>query len=193
MAVNVKSLKRNAFPFLSGTIIGAGYMLLENKYPAKTLQTNPDLPLKYKIADRFLEKLFMRFLDVYSHHWHWNNMPYNEKFNDFGVLLQGAPSGNPHNNPFFGVIAHLGGRPYGHVVEAERQDKEKPYRIAFKHPWSNHFRICSIEVNEPVMLLTGPDEGCIAFAIDKNGTPLKLNDLSGLIHRKDKPAGVRIL
>ncbi len=61
----------------------------------------------------------MRLLDVFSHHWHWKNIEYKSEFDGYGINLSGAPLGNPHNNPFFGVIAHLGGRPYGYIVEAE--------------------------------------------------------------------------
>lgn len=74
-------------------------------------QTSPALPLIYKIADEILEIFAMRFLDVFSHHWHWHNIEYKSEFDNYGISLRGAPYGNRHNNPFFGVIAHLGGRP----------------------------------------------------------------------------------
>lgn len=154
-------------------------------------QTYPTLPLIYKLADEILEILAMRFLDVFSHHWHWQNIEYDSKLENFGVYLTGAPSGNPHNNPFFGVIAHLGGRPYGYIVEAE--NSKDGYFLAFKHPGTNHMRRCNIELKAPVMLLTGPDNGCTVFALDKSNKPLKLTILSDLIHRKDKPKSIRIL
>lgn len=154
-------------------------------------QTYPTLPLIFKIADEILELLAMRFLDVFSHHWHWQNIEYKEEFKNHGITLKGAPTGNPHNNPFFGVIAHLGGRPYGYVVEAE--NSKQGYFLGFKHPGSGHMRRCNIKLTTPVMLLTGPDNGCTVFAMDQNNNPLKLNQLSDLIHRKQKPAEVRIL
>lgn len=154
-------------------------------------KTHPTLPLIFRIADEILELLAMRFLDVFSHHWHWQNIKYNPEFEGHGISLKGAPSGNPHNNPFFGVIAHLGGRPYGYIVEAE--NSKQGYFLGFKHPGSNHMRRCNIKLTGPVMLLTGPDDGCITFAMDQNGNPLKLNLLSDLIHRKHKPDNTRIL
>ncbi len=154
-------------------------------------KTHPTLALHFRILDEILEIIAMRFLDVYSHYWHWRNIPYSSEFDKYGITLKGAPYGNPHNNPFFGVIAHLGGRPFGYVVEAE--DYKDGYFIAFKFKGSNHLRRCNIVLREPVMLLTGPDNGCLAFAMDKNGKPLKLRKLTEMIHRKDKPAGIRIL
>lgn len=154
-------------------------------------KTHPTIPLIFRIADEILELLAMRFLDVFSHHWHWQNFDYNKSFDEYGIYLKGAPRGNPHNNPFFGVIAHLGGRPYGFVVEAE--NSKDGYFLAFKHKGSSHLRRCNIRLTGPVMLLSGPDEGCTVFAMDKNDNPLKTKQLSDLIHRKDKPKEVRIL
>ncbi len=154
-------------------------------------KTQPKISWYYRLADDILELLAMRFLDVFSHHWHWQNWEYNKTFDNFGIKIKGAPSGNPHNNPFFGVIAHLGGRPYGYVLEAEYA--KKGYFLAFKHPGTDHFRRCNIKLTTPVMLLSGPDNGCTVFAMDENNNPLKLKILSELIHRKDKPREVRIL
>lgn len=153
-------------------------------------QTLPTLPWFFKLADEVLELLVMRFLDVFSHHWHWQDFPYDSKFNEYLVPLEGAPSGNPHNNPFFGVIAHLGGRPFGYIVNSKNPEG---YFIGFKHPGTNYFRRCSIKLNQPVMLLTGPDKGCSVFALDKDDNPLKIELLSDLIHKKYKPKKVRIL
>ncbi len=154
-------------------------------------QTHPTLPLKFRIADAILEILAMRFLDVFSHHWHWQNIEYKKDFDEYGIYLKGAPSGNPHNNPFFGVIAHLGGRPYGYILEAEKS--KAGYFLGFKYTGSTRIRRCNIQLQGPVMLLSGPDNGCTVFAMDQNNNPLKINQLTGLIHRKDKPKGVRIL
>ena len=154
-------------------------------------QTNPTLPLIFRIADEILELLAMRFLDVFSHHWHWKNIEYDPKFEEHEISLKGAPSGNPHNNPFFGVIAHLGGRPYGYVVEAE--NSKDGYFLGFKHPGSSQMRRCNIKLTEPVMLLAGPDDGCAVFAMDESNNPLEIKQLSPLIHRRDKPKSVRIL
>jgi hypothetical protein len=183
----------NFFSFFAGAFLGAGITVLEKTHPRISLNTFPSLPWKFRIADSILEFLAMRFLDVFSHHWHWQNVAYSNNFDNLGIRLKGAPYGNPQNNPLFGAIAHLGGRPWGHIVEAVRENPEEPYFIAFHHPGSNEMRRCNIELKSPVMLLSGPDNGCEVFAMDKNNTPLTLISLTNLIHRQDKPAYVRIL
>lgn len=183
----------NFLTFFTGAFLGAGVVALEKTHPRISLRTSPNLSLKFKIADSILEFLAMRFLDVFSHHWHWQNITYDRQFDNQGIVLNGAPYGNPQNNPFFGVIAHLGGRPWGYIVDAERENSDEPYFIAFHHPWAREMRRCNIELKGPVMLLSGPDNGCEVYAMDKYGQPLEIKQITDLIHRKDKPVDVRIL
>lgn len=176
-------------PFLFGALVGSGIALVEKKFPQAEYKTYPSIPLKFKAADKALEFSFMRFIGVFSHHWHWENREYNPEFETYGLYLPPAPSGNLHTNVFSGVIAHLGGRSYGYVVGTEVQ----PYFIGFRHMNSDQIRRCKLELNKPVMLLAAPDDGCIVYAIDKDNRPLKILQRSGLIHRRDKPSDIRIL
>lgn len=189
--MSAETLRKNSLPFLIGAAIGTGAAYLWDKYPRRNFSNNPKLPLRFKVADYVLEAIAMPHLEVITHHWHWNNIPHKPEFEEYEVNLKGAPSGNPHNNPFFGVIAHLGGRPYGYIVNVE--NPEKGYHIGFRNPNGSVIRRCSIELKEPVMLLTGPDDGCTALAMDKFGNPLKLKMLTEQIHRNNKPPGIRIL
>lgn len=183
-------------PFLFGAIVGAGLVALEKRFPQIRLKTHPDLPLELKVVDQSAEFAAMRFIGILAHHWHWDDIEYTSEFDKFGVLLDPAPIGNLHTNRFSGVRAHLWGRPYGYIVDIDRSNEKfmnEPYFIGFRHRDSDKIRRCKLELTKPVMFLMAPDDGCIVYAMDKENRPLKVVQLSELIHRNDKPADIRIL
>lgn len=190
--------KRGFAAFAAGFLLGVGVEILECKFPRHKYETTEPLPLGFRILDNVLEFSVMRFIKVYSHRWHWRNIKYDPKFDEYGVPIEIAPSGNPDNIPFYGVIAHLGGRPYGYLVDLDRNalepSSELPrFTIGYRNPRSNNIRLCTLEQTKPVMLLAGPDQGCTAYAFDKKNQPLPLVKLSSLMHRNQLPSDIRVL
>lgn len=185
--------------FAAGFAVGTGLIVtLEQKFPQHRYQTIAPLPLRYKMADAVLEFTFMRFKKILTHNWHWKDIGYNPEYDKFGVFLEGAPSGNSSHIPFFGLIAHLGGRPYGYLIDLDRNALKTSsmlprFTIGFRNPGASSIRSCILELTRPVMMLAGPDQGCIAYAFDRNNQPLPLVQVSGLIHRDKLPKGSRVL
>lgn len=187
-------------PFILGAAVGvmgaAVISSLENIYPRYRYQTVPDIKLPFKVADVVLEETFMRFKKIYAHHWHWEDVQFDPKLKEFGVFLEGAPIGNPQNNPLFGAIAHLGGRPLGYLMDIDRENPElenKEFFVGFNWPGAQHLRRCKLKLSRSFFLMAGPDNGCIAYAMDENGNPLHLKKMSDLIDRREMPPGVRVL
>lgn len=189
---------RDLTPFVLGVTLGIAGSYLKDKFPSARYETNPDLPFHLKIADFILEHTAMRWLRIHSHHWHWRKISYSKPFDNHELFLEGAPEGNPTNNPFFGAIAHLGGRPFGHLIGPDQTaitqaQRQQGYFIGFSHyPGEEIFR-ANLKQYQPLMLLSGPDRGCYAYAMDADGTPIKLKNYSGLMHRNNLPPGFRVL
>lgn len=193
-------LEGNIKPFILGAAVGvmgaAAIRYLGKTHPGYSYETVPNIPKYLKIADRIGEP-FMQLKKIYAHHWHWEDVVFDSQFKGFGVFLEGAPIGNPQNNPLFGVIAHLGGRPLGYLMDINREDPRtqgvKDFFVGFNWEGAEHMRRCKLKLSQPFFMMAGPDNGCIIYAMDRYGNPLPLNQLSDLMDRKDMPPGIRTL
>lgn len=191
--------KKEISAFSLGLAIGTGLIVaLEHKFPKHRYQTTDPLPLRYRIVDTVLEFIFMRFRKILAHNWHWKDIHYDPEYDKFGVFLKGAASGNSSNTPFFGAIAHLGGRSYGYLIGLNKTVLESSlpsptFTIGFRNPGAKTVRVCSLKQTKPIMMLAGPDSGCMAYAFDKYGQPLLLAQLSPLMHRSKLPPNTRVL
>lgn len=189
--------RKSLIAFVSGVAAGIGLATLEEKFPTEKYETLVPLSRKLVALDLTLEFVFMRFAKIYSHHWHWRNFKRNPETENFGIYLNGSSRGNTSGNPFYGAIAHLGGRPDGYIINAVTKNPDTSdrdgYFVGIRDPGSKYDKLCILKVTKPVFFLAGPDEGCFAYAFDENGCPLPLKQLSELTHRNNMPQGIRVL
>ena len=180
---------KSALLFGLGVAAGIGLAVLEEKYPTEKYETVDPLPLHFRALDLALEFAVMRFIGVYSHRWHWRNIDRNPDTEEFGVFLKGSSRGTSSHILFPGLRAHLGGRPEGYVIDINRDDPRTPpgtktYSVGFRDPGGENDRVGILEISVPVFFLAGPDEGCLAFALDKVGQPLPIKKQENPRHRK---------
>jgi hypothetical protein len=186
--------------FLLGTVVGLAGVALVQEFrtfePGYTYATFPEIPTHFKLADRLIEP-FMKRKRIYAHHWHWEDIPFDARFKEYKQVLPNAGVGNPQNNPFFGAIAHLGGRPLGYLLDLDREDPRtqgvKDFFVGFNWDGAEIMRRCKLKLTKQFFMMAGPDTDCNVYAMDETGNPLPLKKLTGLIHRNTMPAGVRIL
>lgn len=114
---------------------------------------------------------------VFSHHWHWKKIPYKKEFDEFTLKLPGIEDSISKDLPFQGAIAHMGGRLYGYLIEADTnhpsyQNTNTDIYFGFRQPWqSEHINVLEIPLENKSLALAGKED-CFIYLLDQNLKPI---------------------
>lgn len=132
-------------------------------------RTSPEHPFDYTLWFLLRPLMLARAHGKISHWWHWRKVKKDPELK--GTLIKADPQAFPRNNAFDKIRMSLGGWKTVYVVEPKEDYDEWFY--AFCETDRNFMERCSIILEGPVRILTGPDD-FLVFALDKDGNELPL-------------------
>lgn len=174
-----------------------------NYKPASQYEIVPPINPLLRVVDVALDP-FMRKVSrgVLSHGYHWDKLPFDDRFTGYAVPIVGNPEApihdqGPEGDFLYWAKGHLGAINKGYLLDVNLHELPHGFDLgefffAFSDLQNNYLSRSRIAMNRMFMVLTGPTDWN-AYLMDRNGNPLPGKLRSPLISWDQKPFGTAIL